>query len=559
MTATRPETTPEPSSPFSFMLPPEHYYLWHLLALKVITPETGPGAFDVALPDIAATVWDQIAAAGGKGHGTARVALIDVGVGRQHPNLAGRIDVEASIDLVSHPYGAKTDMQNGPKWDEPEQQRPFFTGLDVSGLANLGLDAKAKAWFDELVAELVASQGVVRAILDTDDMFGSHGTSVAGLVVGEPSLAIGGQPVDFETLLESSEDVGPSNEHGLLPYFGVDPLSELISIRTSFEQNAAHFVTAFLYAWMCKPDVILLPRGIPDPVRSVVWHKPELEQDLDKRVNWERADLFARIAEANVDGELRPHAVGAVHERDRGWDVLAALMVAISKSIPIVCAAGNDGESQLIYPAKLARPDNGIIAVGAVSGAGRRSGYSNYGEHLTLVAPSDDGEVYNRHQLRLDRTHPTVEQHAWVQGTAALVEYSPLALLTTDLPGTLGYAEGTEPYASIFPLPPNPGKGGGYYTTFGGTSGASALVAGAAAVVARANRVKHGPNAQISGVDMKAKLVAACSLTASVLPGQQPLTPDPMNADDEPSKGKAYYFGAGLLDVAKAVNAVLTT
>lgn len=546
----------------SFIPPPEHYYLWHLIAMGVIEADfasSGPAAANLADPEILSTVWDRLNAAYPVAVTPARVALIDVGVSRKHPNLVRRIDDALSIDLVSHPYGAKTISNPTATPYDPEAREAFFTGLDIAGLGSLDLSPEGASWLDDLVADLSTSEGVVRTLLDTDDTFGSHGTGIAGLVVGEPALADSEGYASLSDLLEGNGSVTPSSDFGLLPYFGVDPLSRLISIRTSFEQNAAHFVSAFLYAWKTGADVILVPRGIPDPVRGSLSHKPELELDLDKRRNWERADLFARLDEATPEAsELKPHAVGAVAKRDLGWDVLAKLLVAISKSVPIVCAAGNDGESQLIYPANLAAPDNGIIAVGAVSGAGRRSGYSNYGRGLTLVAPSDDGEVYTRHQLRLDRSNPMVGLHAWVPGTAAVVPYSPLALLTTDLPGSFGYAEGTEPYSSIFPPHHNPGLGGGYYTSFGGTSGASALVGGAAALVARAHKARHGANARLSGMEMKAALIAACDPDAVVLPGAAELTPDPMNADDEPAKGKAYFFGAGLLDAGKAVISILT-
>ena len=56
---------------------------------------------------------------------------------------------------------------------------------------------------------------------------------------------------------------------------------------------------------------------------------------------------------------------------------------------------------------------------------------------------------------------------------------------------------------------------------------------------------------------MKALLVAACDRDAIVAPGATSLQPDPMNADDEPEKGKAYFFGAGLLHAGRAVDAVL--
>ncbi|RYZ34052.1 MAG: peptidase S8, partial [Sphingobacteriales bacterium] len=85
--------------------------------------------------------------------------------------------------------------------------------------------------------------------------------------------------------------------------------------------------------------------------------------------------------------------------------------------------------------------------------------------------------------MRIDRTNPMVGLHAYDPGTGVAIPHSHLSLLTTDLPGSFGYAEGSEPYSSVFPPLDNPGLGGGYYTSFGGTSGAAALVAGAAALV----------------------------------------------------------------------------
>jgi len=542
---------------FSFTAPEAHYYLWHLDALGVIGFDTTPAGgepFDPASPLITRTLWDRIPGAARP----ALVALVDVGVSRTHPNLAGRIDTEHSIDLVTHRYGA----QSVPPVEVPapyveEGRKAFFAGLDLAGLELSGLAADGRAWLDDLVGELGQSSGVVRTLIDTDDTFGTHGTAIAGLVVGAPALAAGASMAD---ILLDKDEIMPTETVGVLPYFGVDPLSRLLSIRTSFEQDAAHFITAFLYAWKSGADVILVPRGIPDPVRGPLPHKPELESDLHLRRNWERADLLERLKAVDTSAELRPHAVAAVARRDIGWDVLAQLIVAISKQVPIICAAGNDGESQLIYPANLAADDNGIVAVGAVSALGRRSGYSNYGSGLTLVAPSNDGEVYNRHQIRIDRTNPMVEQHSYIAGTAEPVPYSPLALLTTDLPGSLGYAQGGEPFASIFPPLPGAGMGGGFYTAFGGTSGAAALVGGVAALAARAHKTAlNDAGARLTGPQMKALLVGASSLDARVTPDGDKLTRDPMNADDETNKPMSYFFGAGLVDAGKLVASILPT
>lgn len=545
----------------SFTPPQPYYYLWHLISLGVLSADfPAPdidGNVDLSSPVITGSAWDAIEAVFPGAATSARIAMIDIGVSRLHPNLKNRIDTNLSIDLVSHPFGAQTIVDPAASAFAPEAKRAFFSGLTSAGLGSMGLDPAEDAYLSSLIAELAGSEGVVRTLRDVEEGFGSHGTGIAGLAVGEPAIVSGGLPVDPIAILGDDAGLALGGNTNLIPYFGVDPFSQLVSIRTGFEQNASHFIAAFLYAWKNGADVIVLPRGIPDPVRSLVPPKPELSANLDDRKNWERADLFARLEEA-TSGEIAPLAVGKVANRNLGWNVLAKLIVAISEQIPIVCAAGNDGESQLIYPASLALTGNGVIAVGAVTARGYRSGYSNYGDGLTLVAPSDDAEVYNRHQMRIDRTNPMVGLHAYDAGTGVAVPHSHLSLLTTDLPGSFGYAEGSEPYSSVFPPLDNPGLGGGYYTSFGGTSGAAALVAGAAALVGRANKARNGATARLDGPTLKAILVAACSQQAVVLAGAAPLTPDPMNADDEPAKGKTYFFGAGLLNVGDAVAAVLT-
>jgi hypothetical protein len=125
----------------------------------------------------------------------------------------------------------------------------------------------------------------------------------------------------------------------------------------------------------------VLPRGIPDPRRGVIEPKNDLKADLERWGNREAADLFARIAVAEEGpAELEPKMAQGGSNPDRLWKILKRLMIGVSRKIPVICAAGNSGESQLIYPASLAAADNGIVAVGAVTVEGFRAGYSNYGE-----------------------------------------------------------------------------------------------------------------------------------------------------------------------------------
>lgn len=549
--------TPAPAVP-QRPAAPRYYWLWHLAALKVIDADFGPAPGPVPpvsasalravpAPRIRSTLWDRIPG------GSATVALIDTGVSRSHPNLASRIDGARSIDLTSHRYGAQSrPVGSATPWTR-EEPRAFFGGLDLAGLALPGLAQDERDFLEAIAEDLRASKGVVRHLFEPDETFAVHGTACAGLIVAEPAATRQGQ--DRALPPEDAFTHGEPNPDGnLLPYLGVDPFSRLVSIRTSFETEPYQFISAFLYAWQIRADVIVLPRGLPDPLRGPLTPKEELKADLETWKSRHAADLFQRLQSAG-GMTSDPHAAQAGFQPDRPWKILRHLIESISRHIPIVCAAGNDGESQLIYPANLAENGNGVIAVGAVTAEGLRSGYSNYGEGLTLVAPSDDFPVYNRHQMRLDRTDPMLALHDHTVGAGRAHVHCPLELVTTDLPGVFGYDSGAAPWSSVLPGRGNPGLGGGYYTAFGGTSGAASLIGGVVALAQRARRAAG--KAPLDGRVMKELLGRAASVEAVVAPGYRPLTPDTMNADEEPLHGKAYFFGAGLPDASALVSAAL--
>ncbi len=108
------------------------------------------------------------------------------------------------------------------------------------------------------------------------------------------------------------------------------------------------------------------------------------------------------------------------------------------KGCVIIFAAGNDGNTCVSYPGRLAS----VVAVGAIGANGVPSYYTNSGSTIDVVAPSSD--------------------QTW-------------GVRTTDREGSSGYGSGN------------------YTNTFGGTSAACPAVAGAAALVLSVNGDLTGP------------------------------------------------------------------
>ncbi len=129
----------------------------------------------------------------------------------------------------------------------------------------------------------------------------------------------------------------------------------------------------------------------------------------------------------------------------RNSTLTAAIRRAVSqgrhgKGMPIFCATGNNGHSHIRYPASL--PDT--IAVGASTNEDVRARYSQYGEGIDFVAPSSGGT------LRIE---------------------------TTDIRGQSGYKP--QPDGNYCKAADGSG--------FGGTSAATPLAAGVAALMLSVN------------------------------------------------------------------------
>jgi serine protease len=115
-------------------------------------------------------------------------------------------------------------------------------------------------------------------------------------------------------------------------------------------------------------------------------------------------------------------------------NIISAIAYAHRHGVVVVAAAGNEGVSQLAYPA--ASP--AVISVGASTRDGCLADYSNGGPRLDLVAPGggDDSSHLSDPNCHPDRSLPNINQ---------------LTLLNPDQPGKFGYP--TDVYGTSMSAP----------------------------------------------------------------------------------------------------------
>jgi rhodanese-related sulfurtransferase len=383
-----------------------------------------------------------------------RVAIIDTSVAVAHPNLRAGINRRLALDLVSTRLGAFPYAPEGACGPEEMPDVAIVHRMGSPGIQRL---------LGEFSHRLASGRALVEGILPAvDPAFACHGTAIAGLVGGRPAR------------LESIEAADGSLTDVVLPFAGADPFCELVPISTGFDPDPEQMILALAYAEIIDADVVLIPRDFSDPMRTV----PAL---------------------ACGDGIWPGYPVELSEDERLLWNDLAEFVVSVSMRRPIVCAAGNSGDGNIIYPACLAAPGNGIVAVAAVNADGRIAGYSSRGTAITLAAPSNDGERFDRDEVRLDHRDPETPDR-WIPGLGLRVPFSTLDVISTDVPGNFGY--NTSVYGDRSPnldldpeadaQPRSVREVGSFYCRFGGTSAAAALAAGFASLAVSRGDLARG-------------------------------------------------------------------
>ena len=465
-----------------------YHALWHLKTIGVLAD----------LQDFASDGWDAAAARLGPQVRRTRVALIDVSVAAGHPNLKDAVDTDLAIDFFAARLGIPAT--------------PDAVAARVAGHGG-ALPADLPATVGPLWAELTTHLGggaadphasVVQPA--TSPSFSAHGTAMAGLIGARPVApdAIDVAPVRlFDPASGTFSDL-PAGTPTAFAYAGVDPFCEIVPISTNFDPEPEQLILSLLYAALIGADVIVLARDFPSP------------------------DSLAPGVAPTAEALGRALRVGLTEEEMTLWSALKDLTLALSRRVPIVCAAGNGALDGVLFPGALAAPDNGIIAVGARAATGQPAAYTPVGPGITVQAPSGDGERLDRDLQRLDtqsgRFNPQDQSAAYTAGLGnygdpafagvpAAGTHAPQDLVSTDVPGRAGY--NSSPHAQVF------GRDGAVldyrsaFCRFSGTSGATALTAGLLSLAISAGRI--APGAADFGVTAKAALRGSGAGTAAPL------------------------------------------
>jgi subtilisin family serine protease len=508
--------------------PLKHSKFWHLEAIGLLLPSQGGTVLPTGTDPASVPFWDGVP----KTY-RAKVAIIDTGVS-PHPYLAETPPDAKSAKEESGPEkGGNFDLTGTPtrRAEEFDRAKLPENELGDSRLKELGLlpaDGET-SWKNDvlkLIDDNLNKISVNAGAPKTSNLqFSAHGTACAGLVAASEQ--------HYVTSRSSSAPAQFAPPY----YRGVDPESEIISITTSFAPRPDLLTLAFVLAASQHADVILFPRGLPREI-----------------------ELAVGDFSVENEGKLNAKELNEAKENlARPWVALKQTIIEISKRIPIVCAVGNECEEKPIAPACFAADDNGIIAVAAMNYFGYRSSYSNFGRAVTIAAPSNDSEIFNIDQARLDKTNRFIADHPYdffvKKADTTEIPFGEASIRSIDIPGAFGFSDTNSNVDAKIWLEPE-----SYFTEFGGTSAAASIVAGVASLAQRAAKSKSGGKA-LDGIKMR-KLLSDSARKAIGRPPHLPDNTDPqllgradvVNGETLSFKDK---FGAGLVDAKAAVGAAL--
>jgi serine protease len=335
--------------------------------------------------------------------------------------------------------------------------------LQWNFVGQFGVNAP-QAWANVAAAGHPGGSGVIVAVLDTGVAYADHGRFVRSPDFRDNEFVAG---YDFVSHSPYPED---RNGHGTQV---AGTIGEATDNRVG--------VTGLAYGVRLMPVRVLDSQGDGDA------------SAIAKGVYFAVAH-HAQIINLSLEftaGTVKPSSIP---------ELIDALNYAHAHNVLVVAASGNEQANQLSYPAKA----KWVVSVGATTEDGCLGDYSNYGPHLTLVAPGGGPDS--------DLPHGDPDCHSTGEQGADIFQET--------------FADVESPSVRVFGLPD------GYY----GTSMAAPHVSATAALIIASGIIGRHPSV--------AALTARLEQTATPL-----------------GIGPIYhrYYGAGLLNAAAATGSPVST
>ncbi len=462
------------------------FYLWHLAAIGLIEWKRNGKGEKVT----ESKCW--LVPGKHKGDEKITVAIIDNGCAEDHPNLS--TDRINHVEFFAYPQAAFYLTDGKPHAEELMPIDELSFARELKDEVNTALELPRETSLSLTLAEYLGEKDPYKEIQNPSHRFASHGTACAGLVGG--------------CATKEGDPSAPPDNPWAIDYSGVDPFAHILAINTVYNHEYWPMIAALVYAARSCADVILIPRAVDDmapPAFTDVTDFPSASDD----------PRHTRFQEDT--------------RRFRDKQLFETILRVICKHVPTVVAAGNTGIGEMAYPARLStlassNEDFPLITVGAVTARGLRASYSAGSNGMVgtkspfIYAPSNDHETMTQDFQRYDdlswRARNTLSEAALKsyqdeppflgrleaplcdapEGSPPENDFSPYGILAIDIPGPWGYdntvgeARDLEDPLAEYKLddPQNVKCQSRYqenqprslYALFGGTSAASAIVAG---------------------------------------------------------------------------------
>ncbi len=353
-----------------------------------------------------------------------------IGQASQNTNSALQTKPETTGGAASYYLNSSNTSSPNTKtlvrFSSPEAQQEFINqnnlemselnSVDKIGLYGVNNSTKLKITKG---AEVFANRRYQALLTPTDNYFtqqwylnkigapntwnNTTGSSSVVVAIIDTGFALNHQDLDNKWTINSGES-GPTNNEGSAPNCTSRSLA-LDKSCNNIDDDADGY-TDNHRGWDFVTDTNSVQAGEQSPAASKAYHGTFVSGIVSAETNnnqgisgvsWSSKLLPVQALSDNGSGDTLSVALAINYATIHGAKIINLslgtdgddpivadqIQQAISSGVTVVAAAGNDGTSQLSYPANYP----GVIAVGATDSSDNIASFSSYGANISLVAP----------------------------------------------------------------------------------------------------------------------------------------------------------------------------